>query len=491
VPVVYTADLNLQDTVDEAQNGDTILVAPGQYNLNNQVIITNAITLRSELGAGVTVLNVELFLNFGLWVSNSAAVIDGFTVQPDYTYEWEPTGIFLVGGTVQNCVFPNFLAGWPGSAVYMVSGILSNSVVANYHRFGGGDSNSAVYCSDGGLVTDCQVSGGYEAGESGIEVYLVNSELRNSLISGAPGGNSTGVALAAYGSRIVNCTITDNYSQGQGGGAYLAFCLMDRCIVSNNACFVSGANQGGAGIFETNSIIRDSLIVGNSAPAYGGTTAAASGGGVYMGGGALVNCTVTGNGVGDGVNYTNIVPGQGSGVYAESGGITNCVIFGNGPTNWFNAGPGVFDHCCTTPDPGGVGNIVQDPQFVSPTNDNYHLATDSPCLAAGIVQSWMTGAQDLDGNPRTVNGTVDMGAYESQPMTASQPVTILNPRWIDSGFAFSFHTQTNQTYGVQCTYSLAPASWQIMTNISGVGTMMNFTNQNTVSPSCFYRVMAQ
>ncbi|HWY31982.1 MAG TPA: hypothetical protein VNX46_14575 [Candidatus Acidoferrum sp.] len=58
VPVVYTADLNLQDTVDEAQNGDTILVAPGQYNLTEQVIITNAVTLQSEQGAGVTVLNL-------------------------------------------------------------------------------------------------------------------------------------------------------------------------------------------------------------------------------------------------------------------------------------------------------------------------------------------------------------------------------------------------------------------------------------------------
>ncbi|HXA44023.1 MAG TPA: hypothetical protein VNZ25_00835 [Candidatus Angelobacter sp.] len=491
VPVVYTADLNLQDTVDEAQNGDTILVAPGQYNLTEQVIITNAITLQSEQGAGVTVLNLELFLNRGLWVSNSAAVVDGFTVQPDYAYPWEPTGIFLVGGTVQNCVFPNFLIGWPGSAVYMVGGILSNSVVANYHRFNGSDSNSAVYCSDGGLVTDCQVSGGADGGSSGSGLYLVNSQLRNCLLSGSLDGPADGAALAAYGSTMVNCTITHNSSQSQGGGgAYLDSCLMDRCIVSNNACFVSGANQGGAGIFETNSLIRDSLIVGNYAGVTPGTTTGASGGGVYMRGGALVNCTISGNSVG-GSDSDPYAPGQGSGVYAESGGITNCVIFGNGPTNWFNAGSDVFDHCCTTPDPGGVGNIVQDPQFVSPTNGDYHLTTNSPCLAAGIIQSWMTGALDLDGNPRTVNGTVDTGAYESQPMKASQPVTILNPRWIDSGFAFSFHMQTNHAYSVQCTYSLAPASWQIMTNISGVGTMMNFTNQNTVSPSCFYRVMAQ
>jgi hypothetical protein len=377
----------------------------------------------------------------------------------------------------------------------MVGGILSNSVVANYHRFGGDDNNSAVYCSEGGLVTDCQILGGNNAGGSGFGVNLVNSQLRNCLLSGAPGGDDSGVALAAFGSTIASSTITHNWSQFQGGGAYLDSCLMDRCIVSNNICIVSGSNQGGAGIFETNSIIRDSLILGNYAGTFPGTTTGASGGGVYLGGGTLVNCTVSGNSVGDGVNNTTNVPGQGSGVYAESGGITNCVIFGNGPINWFNAGSGVFDHCCTVPDPGGVGNIVQGPLFAGSTNGDYHLATNSPCIAAGVVQSWMTNAFDLAGNPRTINGVVDMGAYESesQNQTVVQPMAIQNPRCAGDGtgncFVFSFPTKTNHTYTVQYTYSLTPADWQLLTNISGDGRMMNFTNQNTVSPSCFYRVV--
>jgi len=37
-----------------------------------------------------------------------------------------------------------------------------------------------------------------------------------------------------------------------------------------------------------------------------------------------------------------------------------------------------------------------------------------------MVQPWMAEAQDLDGNPRTTNGRVDMGAYQSgyAPLTS-------------------------------------------------------------------------
>ncbi len=36
----------------------------------------------------------------------------------------------------------------------------------------------------------------------------------------------------------------------------------------------------------------------------------------------------------------------------------------------------------------------------------------SPGINAGLLRDWMTGAIDLDGNPRIRNHFVDMGRYE-------------------------------------------------------------------------------
>jgi hypothetical protein len=59
----------------------------------------------------------------------------------------------------------------------------------------------------------------------------------------------------------------------------------------------------------------------------------------------------------------------------------------------------------------GTGNISVAPSFTN----GYHLAIGSPCINAGINESWMTSAKDLNGNPRIIGGTVDMGCYEMVP----------------------------------------------------------------------------
>src|SRR5260221_7827302 len=325
----------IQEAVDAASDGDTVLVGPGEYGLTNQVTVTNAILLQSTMGAGETFLDTLTNI-WCLWISNSAAIADGFTMQnpsgPDGLQQ--AGGAFLVGATVQNCNFTNFYAPRLGKSVAMTGGILSNSIVIYNHYADG--PNAAVYCSGGGLVTDCQILGlGRYYGSSSVGVYLDHSQLRNSFILGARGGagESGGQAVFALSSAIVGCTITGNACDGQGSGAYLEDGLMDRCLVLGNTTYGGETGVGGAGVFETNSLIRNSLIVSNyaylaeSEPPNGGL-----GGGVYMRGGALVNCTVAENRAWSGLDAGPPFPvqiGHGAGVFVESGGLTNFLIYSN------------------------------------------------------------------------------------------------------------------------------------------------------------------
>jgi len=84
-----------------------------------------------------------------------------------------------------------------------------------------------------------------------------------------------------------------------------------------------------------------------------------------------------------------------------------------------------LNYCCTAPMPNnGVGNITLDPLFVDRANGNLRLQTDSPCINSGN-NTFVVGSTDLDGNPRIVSGTVDIGAYEFQG-----PGSVISYAWL-------------------------------------------------------------
>jgi len=136
--------------------------------------------------------------------------------------------------------------------------------------------------------------------------------------------------------------------------------------------------------------------------------------GAYLkGGGELINCTVAGN----------YATGHGGGICTSNGGAAiNTIIYNNtaifGGENWWNIGTGAaFTYCCTTPTnnlPNENHCLPENPQFISsPTN--FHLTSVSPCRNAGVYMPWMASATDLDGNPRSIAGQVDIGCYEIVP----------------------------------------------------------------------------
>jgi hypothetical protein len=397
-----TAANTIQEAVDAASDGDTVVVAAGEYRLTNQISIAKAIVVQSADGPGQTIVNGDQRTR-GIWISNSLAVVAGFTIHrgADNTPK-VACGVAMFGGVLSNCIVRYTTSPHSGGRL--------------------------VYCANGGLITDCQIGPSLDGAwpDKGAGVYLTHSQLRNSVISGILGQYYIGSALQGAGvyaisSTISGCTITNNWAWLAGGGAYLDGCEVDRCtIVGNNAGHGLASEGRGGGVFATNSTIRNSLVARNFALNGSGHTGDGTvpgfGGGVYLRGGSLLNCTVVSNGA-----------AQGGGAYVESGVVRNSIIYFNSASsnaNWYNEG-GSFDHTCTTPDPGGVGNIFNDPQFIDRTNCNYRLLPTSPCVDAGVNESWTFGAHDLDGNSRVVHDRVDLGAYEA-PWPQFAPCQVAN-----------------------------------------------------------------
>jgi hypothetical protein len=55
-----------------------------------------------------------------------------------------------------------------------------------------------------------------------------------------------------------------------------------------------------------------------------------------------------------------------------------------------------------------------DPGFVNPADSDFHLRSDSPAIAAGIINGLPVGEHDLEGLPRVKSGKVDLGCYQRQ-----------------------------------------------------------------------------
>lgn len=513
-----SAATNIQDAIDTAAIGDTVLVTNNLYNLPGwtvpyvltaEVTVSRAITIKSVNGPNVTVLDGQ-FAHRCFNLGSTDCILSGFTIQCGNAGTNNGGGVFCSTTTpvITNCVFSDNRAGsgagscggtlfecWftgnsateCGGGSY--GGMLNYCTISNNSaQFGGGvgsfdgtlnhcaiSDNSAqfgggVFCADGGILDHCTVSSN-SAYENGGGVYC------------------------GSGGILDHCTITSNSAEYNGGGVY---CdeggILNHCTLSGNSAFspmVYGG--GGGGVYcDEGGTLNHCAILKNSADRGGGMRC--------FNGGILNNCTVAGNSGdnGSGVScYKNMM-------------LNNCIVWGNtGPSDknidYYNdATNNIIRYTCA---PDGVTNgiagcITSSPQFIDATNGNCRLMPGSPCIDTGS-NIYAPGDTDLDNKARIIHETVDMGAYEyagfiidsDGDSQSDYDEYVADTSAIDSNDWFQitlisnssvfFRSSSNRFYTLLSTTNLAGGVWVTNDTCAGIGGADSISCTNNVHQEFF------
>ncbi len=417
--------------VGKAVNYDTILVSNGTYKVSTYIYVNKALDIRGFSGKPQDTIvngNFPFTTNRCFFLNHTGAVVSAFTITNGCMFDGPGGGVSLNAGMVSNCVISwnrayatNTVGVYGGGGVggtitaygAVVNSIISHNITSN----GGG--GLAMYVPGGYfLVSNCQI-----IGNSAItNIYTTSSGYGGGLVVSPV---NSGYAL------ITDCLIASNTSSRSGGGiSYTPTYLLNNgvvanCIIRDNA---TAAGEYGGGVFMSVGTLRNCLFTGNTA---------GRGGGVYMSGVAtgnkmLQNCTVIGN--------TNATHGGGVSIISGANPyLQNCIVWGNtGPAGGSNVSVEAsstavsFSNCCTA---GGatvaaalVNQYSTNNLSVAPgLAADYRLAKESPCVNAGVNQSWMreAGGVDLDRRQRLdrFSRLVDMGCYE----------------YVSEGMMFSIH----------------------------------------------------
>lgn len=421
----------IQAGINAANNGDTVLVAPGTY-VENINFAGKAITVRSSGGSAATIIDGNAANSVVTFATGegAAAVLQGFTIR---------NGLALTG------TLPTFGAGGGIRITRASPTILDNTITGNQG------------CNGIGIAIDH------------ASPLVQDNVISNNVQSGCSGGiGGGGISVLGSGpAQIIDNIISGNVlTSANGGGISLfgagAAVIRGNTIRDNSTSGLSPATQGG-GLWivnAANELIVQNLIVGNMAGQGGGIAFLVPSG---EPGPTLINNTIVGN---DGA--------QGSAIFAQGFDsqvtVTNNLLIGKtGQTAVYCDGTFSSDtpiwrfndaHAPSGVSFGGIcpgqagtnGNISSDPLFLDQLARDFHLTAGSPAIDAGDNAVAQLPDKDFDGNPRILDGngdgtaTVDMGIYELLPSSldlspgsltfpsqlvttgsSSLPVTLRNP----------------------------------------------------------------
>jgi len=408
---------NIQDAINFASDGDTIVVKPGTYSGNI-----------SFNGRAVTVTSEDPN-NPGIVQSTTIIINSGHSVIFDF-------------GEDSNSVLTGFTIKGRGIYCYGSSPTIAKNIIEDCSGYGISGQNNAIP-----TILDNMIRYNSQAG-----IYQCHGPITNNIIS----QNSAGIADC--NGPIINNFISSNLNYEPGFGGAIHDCngeITGNMISDNYASFSGGA------ISDCGGDIKNNVIAGNRA--------GSSSGGLYNCSGSIYNNTVVGNKAGENggglsdcphLVYNNIITfnraNSTGGIYGQCSNSYNSF--------WMNQGSNLGGGATV-----GLGDIVIDPLFAisgywdaNGTPDesddfwvdgDYHLKSESGRWDS-FSQTWLVDNETsscVDGGDPGSDWTkelwpngkrINMGAYGGTAEASMSPSYIGNiadlnhDGWIDySDFA--------------------------------------------------------
>lgn len=348
-----------------------------------------------------------------------------------------------------DCYFHDNSTASNGGAVYAnnTGGIVRNCLF-EYNTAYGPYSNSAGAIVTGGYyVNDCIFRGNHSKTGGGA-LFLTSGALNNCRFEANHTANYGGAVYAPFGNyHIRGCSFIGNYTSGVNGsgGAFHSDdnpyqSYVENCEFIGNHCQRDG---GAMYIYYENMHITNCLFNSNTSGRMGGAFTYVSGTGHLT----VTNSTFVDNdadSTGKAIYDYNI--------WTDMSNVDNCVFSGNGtPEIGQQVNTQKITHVSysivQTPDTG-VGNIVAVPFFedalgldglAGTEDDNLRLQSSSAGIDQGNPNdtAFYSLPEDLAGNPRIVNGTVDMGAYELGDCPGSVSPAVASGDTLLCGYVYS------------------------------------------------------
>jgi hypothetical protein len=374
----------------------------------------------------VTMTNSRVFSNTagdyggGLYLDESVAILSGNTIISNSAYQGG--GLYLDRSDAalsSNTIAAN--SADYGGGLFLVSSaatLSGNAVVSNAATVRGGGlllwrSDDAVLGGNG-VIANIAGHGG------GLYLDSSDSALRGNIVAANVATEGGGLYLSGSGATLANNVVADNRASAAGSGLYIVASyplLLHNTIVRNgsavltaggSAALTAGASGDGCGVYVTGEGTRLSDV-------------------------DLINTILVGHKVGISVTARSVT--------ATNRAVLEATLWGTGA--WDNAA-----------DWGGAGTIVTgtrnywgDPDFVAPSEGDYHIGVVSAALDRGVDAGLR---DDMDGEPRPQGRGYDLGADETGLAVTKHAV----PRLVEPGARVNYTIRVTNTSVVMLTTAI-------------------------------------